>query len=504
MSRNLVTGFVSIFSSKVLRLSLALLITPLLVRILGSELYGDYALILAVIGITEIITNAGIFDALRKYISEDRDLPNWKEDVFRFYLFFAGIIGLIAAVGFVLFAVSGYAQRMLGAEFELYFYLMAVLLCGSQLRTVVRGSLMGLNLEHKSEPLVILEKFLFGVTGLSLAYYGYGVAGVVFGRIIGTFVLVGVGTVYVSRKFDITAMFSKVDASVSRRNLISYNILSLVLVLFVYSLYHVDVMLLRLLAGSQETGIYKAALKVAEFLWFIPISLQTLLLHSVSDLWREGNQAKISELSSKITRYNVLLTALLTIGLASLANDFVTVYYGHEFSASVLPLLILLPGTFGLAIARPIYTIGQAKGDFYKLIVATGSAAVLNLGLNIALIPRYGMRGAAVATSVSYGSMLVFHIIASRRIGFNPLSDIRAPRVGATIAISAPIIYTMAELIRPPYSLLFVPACGFICYVVLALSTGSVDSSELTDFSSQLPMPVSKYTTRLIESIPSI
>jgi O-antigen/teichoic acid export membrane protein len=56
---NLLRGFISIFGSKVATIVLGLMITPLLVRLLGTAEYGDYAFLISILGITMILVNAG-------------------------------------------------------------------------------------------------------------------------------------------------------------------------------------------------------------------------------------------------------------------------------------------------------------------------------------------------------------------------------------------------------------------------------------------------------------
>jgi len=169
---NLLRGFISILGSKVATLFLGLMITPVLVRLLGTAEYGDYAFLISILGITMIIVNAGIFDGTRKYIAEDRGDQNWVEQVFGFYARVALVLAGLAAVGFVILSYLDIPRRLFSSDFGLYFSLIGVLIIGRQAYSVVRGGLMGLDLEHRSEPLSILRKTTFAGFGLTLAYIG--------------------------------------------------------------------------------------------------------------------------------------------------------------------------------------------------------------------------------------------------------------------------------------------------------------------------------------------
>jgi len=491
--------FVSIFGAKVISLLLGLVITPVLVRILGSSLYGDYAFLLSVLGVTMILVNAGIFDGVRKYMAEPRTDDGWEEHVFGFYLRVAITLAATASIGYGLLSWSGYVSMIFGREFGLYLYLLAGLIVTRQLHSLTRGGLMGLGLESRSEPLAILKKILFGIFGVSLAYLDYGVAGVLLGHIIASLAVASIALVLLSQRLDLRKVFNEIPAKFPRRELFAYNGLSVVLILLTASLYHTDILFLRYLSGSQQTGYYKAALVIAEFLWFVPNALQTVLLHSSSELWTSDRKDRVSELASRTTRYNLSLSLLLILGLAALANDFVPVYFGAEFNSTVEPLLILLPGALGFALARPIFAVGQGKGELRRLITATGSAATLNLILNVILIPRYGMIGAATATSVGYGSMFLLHLWAARSIGFDPLEDIRITGIAAVVILTAPVIFGSAVVIDSAVlSLLVVPPTGFIVYAVLTIKLGVVPSDELIPIVDRLPSSASLYAQKVL------
>jgi len=105
-----------------------------------------------------------------------------------------------------------------------------------------------------------------------------------------------------------------------------------------------------------------------------------------------------------------------------------------------------------------MYAIAQGDGRLRILIIATGSAAVINLVLNLLLIPRYGMNGAAVATCIGYGVMVVLHGTAALQIGYNPFRDLRLKRIGVTAAVAAPLIFGLALIVDGAIvSLLIIP-----------------------------------------------
>ncbi|OYR83512.1 polysaccharide biosynthesis protein [Halorubrum ezzemoulense] len=502
MMSNIIRGFISIFGSKVATLVLGLLITPILVRLLGSSQYGNYAFLFSILSITMILANAGIFDGTRKYIAENRAESNWTEHVFAFYLRTAFVLAVAAALVYFLFSWSGLSDRFFGDNFEIYFYLLGILVILRQANSVARGGLMGLGFEDRSEPLSILKKALFGVIGLSLVYIGYGLVGVLVGQIIATLIVSILAYGILFRHISFRSVFTRIPDEFPKKELLSFNSLSVVLILLTASLYHVDILFLRVLTGDQATGYYKAALVVAEFLWFVPNALQTVLLHSSSELWSNDRTEQITELASQATRYNLSLVLLFAIGLAALVRDFVPLYFGSGFDAAVLPLLLLLPGVLGFALARPIFAIGQGKGQLRVLILATGTASLINLCLNALLIPTYGTRGAAVATSIGYGSMLVLHVIAARRVGFDPVDDLRLTRITIVALLAAGVIFGLSSAIDSSIaSLIVVPPVGFVVYAVLTLRLSVISPKETELITQRLPEPIRDQVESIIQFV---
>ncbi|MFC6835904.1 lipopolysaccharide biosynthesis protein [Halomarina ordinaria] len=491
MSRSIVRGFLSVLSTDVLVLLLSLVITPLLVRILTPGQYGEYAFVMTVLTFTMIFVNAGLFDGIRKYLAEETRAPEWQGQVFGYYTRVGTVVALVAALLVLASVWTGAIARLFGTEFERYFLLLAALVVIRQFWAIGRATLMGLGLEHLSEPVKVARWVVFALVGLPLAAIGLDVVGLLLGRIVARFVVLLVAFGLVFRYLSPTSLLTPAPEGFPRRELLSYNAFSVVLVFLLNSLYSVDVLLLTYFTESAQVGYYNAALVVAEFLWFVPLALQTVLLQSTSGLWSRAEHDAVTEVASRATRYCLLLTTLMCLGLLALADTFVPLYFGAEYTAAILPLLLLLPGSLGFALARPIFAIGQGKGALRLLAVATGAAALLNLLLNLVLIPRYGTAGAAVSTSIGYGSMLAFHVWCAGRIGFDPLSDLRLLRVTATAALSAPVIFGLDALLANDWAALaVVPPAGFLVYAALAVGTGAIDGAELTELRRYLPAPL--------------
>jgi O-antigen/teichoic acid export membrane protein len=250
------------------------------------------------------------------------------------------------------------------------------------------------------------------------------------------------------------------------------------------------------------TGYYKAALVVAQLMLLLPKTLQSLLLHSSSNYWSGEQTGKIDSIGTLATRFTLVVSFLMAAGLLVLADDFMPLYFGTEFSAAVRPMTLLLPGVVGLAMARPINAIVQGSGQLRVLLYATGAAATINLALNLLLIPPYGMAGAAVATSVGYGSMAVFSTIASRRVGFDPAGDLRLSRISLAALVATAVMFAADLTVTNRYlALTGIPVLGTVVYLGVIFRTGAITEHETRQVTERLPDLIASPTNRVIALI---
>src|SRR5699024_8543403 len=117
--------------------------------------------------------------------------------------------------------------------------------------------------------------------------------------------------------------------------------------------------------------------------WLVPTAVQVGLLHSTSRLWSDSEHDRISALSSRAVRLTLVFTLLLVLGVAALAEPLVSLYFGDGFARTPETVLYLLPGVLGFAVARPVYATSQGHANLRPVLLATGTAAALNVVLNL-------------------------------------------------------------------------------------------------------------------------
>jgi O-antigen/teichoic acid export membrane protein len=170
-----------------------------------------------------------------------------------------------------------------------------------------------------------------------------------------------------------------------------------------------DTILIGAFLASDQVGIYGAAYPLARLVFLAPSMMGVIFTPVISDLQASDRIREIPKIYAIVARWIVIITLPGVILLVIEPEIFLRFIFGTSYVAGSTALVILTLGFFfhvGLGInGGTMKMLGQS--DFY--LFSTVVNALINIGLNIWLIPRIGITGAAVATAVSYaiGNSLV-------------------------------------------------------------------------------------------------
>src|SRR4029077_14423459 len=87
---------------------------------------------------------------------------------------------------------------------------------------------------------------------------------------------------------------------------------------------------------------------------------------------------------------------------AGVGSQALTIFYGDRYAPAIRPMLLMLPGIIMISLYQILTRNFTSRNRQQVNIVAAGIALGVNVALNLILIPRYGISGAAVSTAVSY------------------------------------------------------------------------------------------------------
>ena len=162
-----------------------------------------------------------------------------------------------------------------------------------------------------------------------------------------------------------------------------------------------DQVMLEWLRGPAEVGQYSVAVRVAESLYFLPVVLTNTFLPRIG----EGS---VNFETDPGLRQLYRTAWLLGVGIVSLTAFvlplFVIFVFGEQYRDSLVALNFLAPCGFAVATGVASSTwLNRRGGRLLKVIpLRTTAAMILNIFLNLWLIPLMGIAGAALATTISY------------------------------------------------------------------------------------------------------
>lgn len=169
-------------------------------------------------------------------------------------------------------------------------------------------------------------------------------------------------------------------------------------------IFRLDLLIVNHYRGTAEAGVYAVASQVANLLMMLPAVIATLLFPRVA-----SSQDQRGGFAVRVTRH-ASFVMLILCALAGAGSFLLPLIYGARFSDATIQLLILLPGVYLMGIESVLVQHFTGTGLPAAIPAFWLVTLALNLGLNFALIPVYGARGAAAASTVSYG--LIFILVA--------------------------------------------------------------------------------------------
>jgi len=187
---------------------------------------------------------------------------------------------------------------------------------------------------------------------------------------------------------------------------------------FTLILYRADTVMLGMMIGTEASGLYKVASRVAFAVDLPSAAVGTILGPLMSNLYATGSRSQLQRLITIGASAGLLGTAILA-GLIFIFNRQLLGLFGPEFVRGTTALAILLAGWILHVIAGPAPLLMNMTGLQRLSAWILGSSVLLNIVLNFVLIPRAGLVGAAVSSLVALVVWnLVSVVVVYRRLGF--------------------------------------------------------------------------------------
>lgn len=391
--RNTVFGLLVQLSGAVLTGGLTLF----LVRSLGPHDYGVFTLAVSVGSLVLLGSDFGISPSAARFVAERRSDSGTVGDI----LSDAFSLKLTAAVAIsvALFAAAGPIADAYGTG-DLFWplRLVAVAVLGQSLMALFAGSFEALGRNSTGFRLALGESATETGTSVALVVLGAGVTGAAAGRAIGFCTGALLGIVLMRR------LIRPGRIRVGRKPRWGYGrIAGYAGVLFVidgaFALFtQIDLLLIGALLDTDDVGLFGAPLKLCALIMYPGLALSAGVAPRLAR--GEGREPNVAALEGAL-RFLLVLQLLFAGFMLVWADPVVSVVLGDDYEGSVKAVRALAPYVVLIGFA-PLLSIGvNYLGEARRRIPLAVVAVVVNAAIDVILLPKIGIVGAAVGTSVA-------------------------------------------------------------------------------------------------------
>jgi O-antigen/teichoic acid export membrane protein len=445
----------------------ALIVSVLLARTLGPERFGQYALVMAIVSFAYVLAQLGVPATVRRYAAE---LDGHGQ------LEIAGLvagralrIGLRNALAVTLFLslsaipVAAFFDQPL---LRVYLVLGAARLIPMIAVGVLRSLLGGLQQYAYLVHLNLVMSPMW-VAGCAVAlWFGAGIVGV----LVTSFVVEGllvVGLAWRAQRQVGIRWRGRLPDSLHSR-IVRYNwALAAIVLLNVIVWQRSELLFLGRFSGAVQVSYYAVPFALTSRGGdLLPGAILGVLLPNLTHAQGAGDHTRFNAVFGEAVRYLAMLTLPICLFGIPLAPTIIRVVYGPAFGPAAVVLQILL-------VSIIFSVLGQASQsallgvESQGWLVKTGiAAAVLSIGLDLALIPRWGAIGAAVANTIVQGiwALAIFAPLWKRLFAVSR----RAIAKTAAVAGALAAVLTLFVVLGP--ATLTVTMAGVIMLVAYGLA----------------------------------
>ncbi|WP_407356571.1 flippase [Methanolobus sp. WCC5] len=387
-----------------------LLLRIVLGRELGPSGLGIYTLVYTIYLLGMQFSAFGVGAALTKYVAEfSDDLIKAKE-----YISSGLLISLIigSLMGIFLFMLSEIISINIFNIPEMYepLKITAIAFPFIAIYKTTVGVLNGFRNMKAFALLNISINVLMLVTSIVLVLYlNMNIAGAVFGFVLPTIAVGLLSVLFIKSHFRYpTWSFFKTDIL---RDVLRFGFYVVLGNSIGYIYIHIDSLMIGYYLNETELGFYTVALVFVQGITLISSSIQSVTNPIIAKNYAKKEYESILKLLKSVPPKTLLISFIITLLLILFGKTLIVIIFEVVFLPAYSPLIILLVG-------YTIYSAFNSIGTFYSSIgyvqlsykVALISAAI-NIMLNILFIPKYGIVGAALASSTSLILLTVMHFI---------------------------------------------------------------------------------------------
>lgn len=393
-----------------------------LTRMLGVEGYGNYVYVLAWINILAIIGKFGFDTSSLRYIPEYNSQEKWGllNGFFKYsntlHIIVSVVVAAFAAILIWMMSDDPLSQL---SKTALYGCLLLPIIVHMQIRGAYLQAFKHMVLSQGPEFIIqpiILITIIFSIFKLN-------------GNIVNAPQAIWSNLISITITIIVLYLFCR---SVIPKHLKVYkpeykipdwNKLSLTFLLlsgFQLLLLQTDIIMLGHYVNTKEAGLYAAASKLVKLVTFGLFAINTMAVPIVSQCYALKQKTELQGIITLAVKGGLLFSLPASLVMVIFGGKLLRLY-GAAFAVGYIPLLILVGGRVIDSMTGLVGYLMMMTNHHKAAIKIYGATVVLNIMMNMLLIPSYGMKGAAAATTLSMVTWNFISVIYVRRkLGINP------------------------------------------------------------------------------------
>ncbi len=201
--------------------------------------------------------------------------------------------------------------------------------------------------------------------------------------------------------------------------LFSFGIRVYLIVIFNFLNYRLGIILVKHYLTVSDVSYFQIATSIAERFWYFPNAMSSLLFPTLLTLGERS-----AGFTAKICRNNLFFMVILALVAVFVAKPVIVLLYGPEYEMVTYAFLALLFGIVIFPFYKFMSSFFAAEKKLEIGIFASAVGIAVNVAANVLLIPRFGVVGAGVASSISYSALSVILLLFFRsytKIGFREI-----------------------------------------------------------------------------------
>ena len=473
--------FIGLFLSKVLTYIYRVLIA----RYFGPDSYGVFSLALIVLGIFISLSSVGLPGGISRFVPYY--LGEKQYGKVSYLLKFSGFVMVLISLflGIVMFltsdliALNFFEDSNLVIPLKIFSLLVPLSVIGNLFLDIIKShekpgwySFLSNILSNFSKVAALLFLILIGVSVNSIYLsYAFSIIAVLIVS------LLFLRKIFGTRK---TKDISAKEKRYIRREILSYSwpliVLGLITKLYAWT----DSLTIGYFLNATEVGYYNAALPIALLLSIAPEIFMVLFVPIINRSFSKKNNVSTSELSKQVSKWIFIINIPLFFILIIFPGVLLNLLFGPEYLVAENALRILSLGSFLSSFLYISEKLILMKGKSKVILINVVITLAINLVLNILLVPKYGIAGAAASTSFVWFLMAI--ILTTEGYHYTKIIPIRRKVIKISLISLIPlaVILLARKFVEVNiYSLVLIGFLYVLLYVLLIIFTKALDRNDL-------------------------